>query len=61
MTAEDCVEHKLAAMGLSAMDVTHVAHFHLHYDHCRGIEVLRHANFLIRHNELSFAYSPRVY
>jgi glyoxylase-like metal-dependent hydrolase (beta-lactamase superfamily II) len=61
MSAEDLIEHKLAAVGLSVMDITHVAHSHLHYDHCGGIEVLKHADFLIQQSELSFAYSPPVY
>jgi len=61
MTADDRIERKLASVGLSAIDITHVAHSHLHYDHCGGIESVRHAEFLIQRSELSFACSPPVY
>ncbi len=61
MTGEDRLERRLATVGMSLTDVTHVAHSHLHYDHCGGIEALRHAEFLIQRAELSFAFSPPVY
>jgi len=61
MSADDAVTHKLATVGLSPGDITHVACSHLHYDHCGGIELLPQAEFLIQGTELLFAYNPPVY
>lgn len=61
LTPDDSLRHRLASVGLSAIDITHVAHSHLHYDHCGGIEFLSGAEFLIQRSELSFAHSPPVY
>jgi len=61
MKDEDRLASRLATVGLSPGDVTHVAHSHLHYDHCGGIEFLRHADFYIQRSELPFAYWPPVY
>lgn len=61
MTADDDIARKLAMIGLSLADITHVAHSHLHYDHCGGIEFLQHAEFLIQESEVKFAFSPPVY
>ena len=61
MTSDDELANKLSTIGVSPEDVTHVAHSHLHYDHCGGIEALQHADFYIQQSELAFAYSPPVY
>ena len=34
MTAEDTVEQRLANIGLTTAEVTHVVNSHLHFDHC---------------------------
>jgi glyoxylase-like metal-dependent hydrolase (beta-lactamase superfamily II) len=61
MTPEDQLTSQLATVGLSPNDITHVAHSHLHYDHCGGIEMLQHSMLYIQRSELSFAYWPPVY
>lgn len=61
MALDDDVTSKLASVGLEPGDVAHVAHSHLHYDHCGGIEALAHAEFYIQGAELAFANAPPAY
>jgi glyoxylase-like metal-dependent hydrolase (beta-lactamase superfamily II) len=61
MTTDDDLATKLSTIQMSPEDITHVAHSHLHYDHCGGIEAVQHAEFYIQQSELDFAYSPPVY
>jgi N-acyl homoserine lactone hydrolase len=57
----DDVVSQLDRLGLAPSDVPHVAHSHLHYDHCGGIEFLPDARFYIQRAELQFAHWPPVY
>jgi N-acyl homoserine lactone hydrolase len=57
----DDVVSQLDRLGLAPSTVTHVAHSHLHYDHCGGIEFLPDAQFYIQKAELQFAHWPPVY
>src|SRR5712691_865250 len=61
MSPGDDVVSKLATVGLTPDDIQHVAHSHLHYDHCGGIEFLPQATFYIQRPELPFAYWPPAY
>lgn len=61
MSEDDDVVSRLATVGLGPGDIGHVAHSHLHYDHCGGIEALSHAEFYIQRAELAFAWSPPAY
>jgi N-acyl homoserine lactone hydrolase len=57
MTREDLISHRLAEIGLTIADVTHVFNTHLHFDHCGqnaafpGIPILVHR----RHYEVALS------
>ena len=61
LTDDDRLEARLASVGLTLADITHVAISHLHYDHCGGLEFLRHSTIHVQGSELPFAYWPPVY
>jgi N-acyl homoserine lactone hydrolase len=61
ITAEDHIEARLAAIGLTPGDIDIVVQSHLHFDHAGGLEWLTHAPILVQRQELSFALDPPVY
>jgi N-acyl homoserine lactone hydrolase len=61
ITAEDHIEARLAAIGLTPGDIDIVVQSHLHFDHAGGLEWLTHAPILVQREELSFALDPPVY
>jgi N-acyl homoserine lactone hydrolase len=61
MKPGDDVVSQLAAIGVKPSDVAHVAHSHLHYDHCGGIEFFPDATHYCQRRELEFAHWPPVY
>lgn len=53
MTRRDTLPHRLAEIGLSVRDVTHVVNSHLHFDHCGQNSLFSGARLLVhrRHYE----------
>jgi N-acyl homoserine lactone hydrolase len=61
MEPGDDVVSKVGSVGVKSEDIEHVAHSHLHYDHCGGVEHFPHARFYIQRRELAFAFHPPIY
>jgi N-acyl homoserine lactone hydrolase len=61
LSAEDQIERRLAAVGMTPGDIDLVVQSHLHFDHAGGLSWLRHAPILVQREELVFARNPPVY
>ena len=61
MEAGDDVVSRLSTLGLAPGDISHVAHSHLHYDHCGGVTSFPEATSYIQRRELGFAFYPPPY
>ena len=48
MTREDTIQSRLAELGLSVADVTHVINSHLHFDHCGQNDAFAEAPILVQ-------------
>ncbi|TIV74522.1 MAG: MBL fold metallo-hydrolase, partial [Mesorhizobium sp.] len=58
MTEEDWLVPRLASIGMSTSDISHVVQSHLHFDHAGGLEWLTHAKVYVQRDELAFARNP---
>ncbi|AZO16082.1 MBL fold metallo-hydrolase [Mesorhizobium sp. M2A.F.Ca.ET.037.01.1.1] len=61
MTEEDWLVPRLASIGMSTSDISHVVQSHLHFDHAGGLEWLTHAKVYVQRDELAFARNPPRY
>ena len=61
MTEQDWLVPRLATIGMTPTDITHVVQSHLHFDHAGGLEWLTGAKVYVQRDELAFARHPPRY
>lgn len=61
MEPGDDVISKLAQLEIEPAEIRHVAHSHLHYDHCGGVGLFENATYYLQRRELAFARNPPPY
>lgn len=58
LSAEQCVDKQIEAIGFKVADVTHVIMTHLHWDHTGGMHLFPGARFFVMSGELQYAFWP---
>ncbi|MHB1126524.1 MAG: N-acyl homoserine lactonase family protein [Bacillota bacterium] len=61
LTEEDHPVRRLAEIGVSPQDVTHVVLSHLHFDHAGGVRFFPEAQVYVQKSEYRYAYYPDRY
>jgi N-acyl homoserine lactone hydrolase len=61
MLEGDWLVPRLATIGMTPADISHVVQSHLHFDHAGGLEWLKHSKIYVQRDELNFARNPPRY
>jgi N-acyl homoserine lactone hydrolase len=61
MSPQDWLVPRLATIGMTPADISHVVQSHLHFDHAGGLEWLTGAKVYVQRRELVFARNPPLY